>query len=90
LELVPQSPGRLWCFCGDADPLMAPEELTAIERALRAANGGQDPASPQARHRLLIAPGAGHGYMCAARGDYHPDAAAAGWSALLELLAGSL
>jgi carboxymethylenebutenolidase len=39
---------------------------------------------------LLIAPGAGHGYMCAARGDYHPDAAAAGWSALLELLAGSL
>jgi carboxymethylenebutenolidase len=90
LELVPQIPGRLWCFCGDADPLMPPEELTAIERALRAVNGGQDPASPQARHRLLSASGAGHGYMCAARGDYHPDAAAAGWSAVLELLAGSL
>jgi carboxymethylenebutenolidase len=90
LELVPQIPGRLWCFCGDADSLMPPEELTAIEWALRAANGGKDPASPQARHRLLSASGAGHGYMCAARGDYHPDAAAAGWSAVLELLAGSL
>ena len=67
--------------------MMPPEERKAMDQALRAANGGQDPASPQARCRLLIAPGAGHGYMCAARGDYHPEAAAAGWSALLELFA---
>jgi carboxymethylenebutenolidase len=82
LELVPQIPGRLWCFCGDADPLMPPEELSAIAAALR--------AHPAAGHRLLIAPGAGHGYMCSARGDYHPEAAAAGWAALLELFASSL
>ena len=24
LELVPQIPGRLWCFCGDQDPLIPP------------------------------------------------------------------
>jgi len=82
LELVPQIPGRLWCFCGDADSLMPPEELSAIAAALS--------AQPAAGHRLLIAPGAGHGYMCSARGDYHPEAAAAGWAALLELFASSL
>jgi len=82
LELVPQIPGQLWCFCGDADPLMPAEELRAIAAALR--------AQPAAGHRLLVAPGAGHGYMCSARGDYHPEAAAAGWAALLELFASSL
>ncbi|NDG23751.1 MAG: dienelactone hydrolase family protein, partial [Synechococcaceae bacterium WBB_10_009] len=82
LELVPEIPGRLWCFCGDADPLMPPEELRAIEAALA--------AHPEAGHRLLIAPGAGHGYMCSARGDFHPQAAAAGWTALLELFASAL
>jgi carboxymethylenebutenolidase len=82
LELVPEIPGRLWCFCGDADPLMPAEELTAIEAALA--------AHPEAGHRLVIAPGAGHGYMCSARGDFHPQAAAAGWAALMELFASSL
>jgi carboxymethylenebutenolidase len=82
LELLPQIHGRLWCFCGDADPLMPPQELRAIEEALQ--------AHPGAGHRLLIAPGAGHGYMCSARGDYHPQAAEAGWSALLALFASSL
>jgi carboxymethylenebutenolidase len=82
LELVPEIPGRLWCFCGDADPLMPVEELKAIEVALA--------AQPEAGHRLLIAPGAGHGYMCSARGDYHPAAAQEGWAAVLELFASSL
>ncbi len=82
LELVPEIPGRLWCFCGDADPLMPAEELKAIEVALA--------AHPEAGHRLLIAPGAGHGYMCSARGDYHPAAAQEGWAAVLELFASSL
>ena len=90
LALVSTVPGRLWCFCGDRDPLMPPDELAAIGDALRAANGGLDPADPLARHRLLVAPGAGHGYMCSARADFQPAAAAAGWSALLELFASEL
>jgi carboxymethylenebutenolidase len=85
LELVPQIPGRLWCFLGDQDPLIPPAEITAVAAALTAANGGQPADSPGARHRLLLAPGAGHGYMCEARADFSPEAARAGWSEMLGL-----
>ena len=81
LAVVPQIPGRLWCFCGDSDPLMPPEEIAAIDRALSGAHG---------RHRLVLAPGAGHGYMCEARADFHPEASRAGWSAMLQLFAQTL
>jgi len=79
---VPQIPGRLWCFCGDQDPLMPPEELSAIQQALA--------AGPGQRHRFLMAPGAGHGYMCEARSDFHPEASAAGWGAMLQLFGEAL
>ena len=87
LELVPQIPGRLWCFCGDQDPLIPPEEIKAVAAALTAANGGVPAESAAARHRLLLAPGAGHGYMCEARADFAPEAARVGWSAMLGLFA---
>lgn len=90
LAVVPQIPGRLWCFCGDADPLMPAAELAAIETALTAANGGRPASEAQARHRLLVAAGAGHGYMCEARSDYHPAAAEAGWQAMLQLFGTAL
>jgi carboxymethylenebutenolidase len=79
---VPQIPGRLWCFCGDQDPLMPPEELSAIEQALVAA--------PANRHRFVRAPGAGHGYMCEARADFNAEASAAGWAAMLQLFGEAL
>jgi carboxymethylenebutenolidase len=85
LELVPQIPGRLWCFCGDQDPLIPPEEITAVAAALTAANGGVPADSEAARHRLLVAPGAGHGYMCEARTDFSAEAARSGWSTMLDL-----
>lgn len=87
LELVPQIPGRLWCFCGDQDPLIPPEEIRAVAAALKAANGGVPAASEAARHRLLLAPGAGHGYMCEARANFSPAASRSGWSAMLGLFA---
>lgn len=90
LAVVPQIPGRLWCFCGDADPLMPAAELAAIEAALTQANGGQPAGEAHARHRLLIAAGAGHGYMCEARSDFHPGAAEQGWQAMLQLFATAL
>ena len=79
---VPQIPGRLWCFCGDQDPLMPPEELSAIHQALAAVAGD--------RHRFVLAPGAGHGYMCEARADFQPEASAAGWAAMLGLFGEAL
>lgn len=90
LALVPRIPGRLWCFCGDADPLMPAEELAAIDAALTAANGGTPASDPAARHRLITAHGAGHGYLCEARSDFRPAAARAGWAAMLDLFDRSL
>ena len=87
LELVPQIAGRLWCFCGDQDPLIPAEEITAVAAALTAANGGVPAESMAARHRLLLAPGAGHGYMCEARADFSTNAARSGWSDMLGLFA---
>ncbi len=76
LAVVPQISGKLLCFCGDKDPLMPAEELAAIKAALAAS--GQPP--------LIVAAGAGHGFMCEARADFHPAAAAEGWSQMLALL----
>lgn len=90
LAVVPQIHGRLWCFRGDADPLIPAAEVDAIEQALTAANGGVPASSPVGRHRLLIAAGAGHGYLCEARADFQPQAAAAGWAAMLELFGAEL
>jgi carboxymethylenebutenolidase len=78
LELLPQVHGRLWCFCGSRDPLIPLQDVNAIEAAVHRA----DPSGE--RLRLLRAE-AGHGYMCDARADFAPEAAAAGWSSLLEL-----
>ena len=75
LTWMPQISGKLLCFCGDCDPLMPPEELAAIQAALAA--NGQPP--------LIAAAGAGHGFMCEARSDFHPAAAAQGWSQMLML-----
>jgi carboxymethylenebutenolidase len=85
LDLLPEIPGRLFCFRGDADPLIPAEEIKALAAALTAANGGVDCGSPQARHRLVMAPGAGHGYLCEARADFQPESAASGWAAMLAL-----
>ena len=90
LELVEGIAGRLWCFCGGDDPLMPPEEVAALEAALTAANGGRPAREPEARHRLFVAPGAGHGYLCEARSDFDPEGARQGWAAMLELFADTL
>lgn len=84
LELLSAIGGNLLCFCGDQDPLMPPEELDAIEVAIAAAqHSGKE-------RRMILAPGAGHGYMCEARGDFHPQAAQQGWSEMLGLFARAL
>jgi carboxymethylenebutenolidase len=80
LERVAAIPGDLLCICGDQDPLMPPEELQAIEAALA-------PTGDEHRRQLVLAPGAGHGFMCEARPDFDPAAAELGWRTLLQALA---
>lgn len=86
LAVVPQIPGHLLCVAGTADPLMPPAELGAIEAALAAARR----AHPERQFRQLLLPGAGHGFLCEARADYHPEAARLGWEAMLALFAAVL
>lgn len=90
LEVVADIPGRLWCFRGTADPLIPAEERQAIAAALTQANGGIPATAPEARHRLFVVEGAGHGYLCEARADFYPEAAAEGWQAMLNLFGQSL
>jgi carboxymethylenebutenolidase len=82
LAVVPQIAGHLLCLAGDADPLMPPEELEAIAAALDAARTAH-PDGPE--RRLLVLPGAGHGFLCEARADFHAEAAAQAWAAILTL-----
>lgn len=76
LAELPRISGRLLCFCGEADPLIPRADVEAIEAAIQAA---PDPA----RHRLIRVLGAGHGFLCEARADYCPEAAAQGWQTML-------
>jgi carboxymethylenebutenolidase len=90
LEVLPQIPGRLWCFVGAADPLIPAEEVEAIRGAMTEANDGTDPQQPKARHRLWYEPLAGHGYLCEARADFRPAEAARAWKAMLQVFSESL
>jgi carboxymethylenebutenolidase len=87
LELVPQIGGRLLCLCGTADGLIPPSDVTAIAAALQAANQQRQASAHGAAapgpHRLITLEG-GHGFMCEARADHRPEAAAQGWRAMLE------
>jgi len=84
LDLVPRIEGRLLCLAGSEDPLLPPEDVAAIGRALEAANAHR-PAPALRPHRLLTV-AAGHGFMCEARADFRPEAAALGWREMLALL----
>lgn len=83
LAVVPGIGGRLLCFCGDRDPLIPEVDVQAIEAALAAA------PQPE-RHRLIRVPGAGHGYLCEARADFQPEAAAQAWRTMLAFFAEAL
>ena len=84
LELLPQIGGDLLCFSGDQDPLMPRQELAAIDAAIASAQ--------QLGHvrQHIVAAGAGHGFMCEARRDFHPQASGQGWSEMLALFGKTL
>jgi carboxymethylenebutenolidase len=87
LAMLPSIRGTMLCVCGSDDPLVPPEDVAAVADALEAANrarGASGEVTPP--HRLLVLEG-GHGFMCEARRDYRPGAAAEGWHAMLDLFA---
>lgn len=84
LDLLPAIPGDLLCFSGDQDPLMPAQELAAIDAAMAAVQ------TPGREWRQIVAAGAGHGFMCEARGDFHPQASQQGWDQMLALFGRAL
>ena len=92
LELLPAVRGSLLCFCGREDPLIPAADVEAIRAALGEANARRA-AEPQPPGRLphrLLELQAGHGFMCEARADHRPEAAAIGWREMLAFFATSL
>jgi carboxymethylenebutenolidase len=91
LAVLPQIQGHLLCVCGDQDPLMPVEEEQAIAAALSADRlARQDQRGAPLERRLVVAQGAGHGFLCDARSDYNAEAAALGWQEMLGLFAKAL
>jgi carboxymethylenebutenolidase len=91
LAVLPQIPGHLLCVCGDQDPLIPQQEQQAIAAALSADRAArQQVLGPPLERRLVVAPGAGHGFLCEARSDYNAEAAALGWHEMLGLFAKAL
>ncbi|WP_254944475.1 dienelactone hydrolase family protein [Cyanobium sp. AMD-g] len=84
LEVVPSIAGTLLCICGDGDPLIPPADVAAMATALLAANAVRVQAVAPFQHHQPVVLEGGHGFMCSARPDHRPEAAAAGWSLLLE------
>ena len=81
LTRLGQVRGRVMALCGTADPLIPAEDRAALQSAFSEA----DPSGE--RLRCLSLDGADHGFMCEARGSFHPQASAQGWRLLLEALA---
>lgn len=80
VAVAPTIPGLFWSVIGAGDPLMPADEQDAIAAALTAA----DPDG--LRHRAVVVPTAGHGFLCDQRDDHHPAAAAKGWDLLSDLI----
>jgi carboxymethylenebutenolidase len=80
VAVAPSIPGRFWSVVGAGDPLMPEDEQQQITAALAAA----DPDG--LRHRAVVLPAAGHGFLCDQRDDHHPAAAATGWELLSDLI----
>ncbi|MDX2083939.1 MAG: dienelactone hydrolase family protein [Candidatus Melainabacteria bacterium] len=68
--------GEILCLFGDEDPLIPLEQVDAIVGALQHSG---------TKHQVVRYPGAGHGFFCNARADYHEAAAADAWQRMLSL-----
>jgi carboxymethylenebutenolidase len=72
--------GTLYLFFGDQDPLIPVSEVEQIQSELTA---------QQVKHQIFRYP-ATHGFFCDQRESYQPEAAAAAWRAVQQLLRNTL
>jgi len=70
VELAPELPTPWLGLYGDEDQGIPPEQVEALRAAA---------AKAKVPTEIVRYPGAGHGFHCDMRPDYHPDAAADAW-----------
>jgi carboxymethylenebutenolidase len=85
LEVLFEAEGRLLLIYGLLDALVPPEHLEAITAAVERASAARGEEWVQLRTY-----GAGHGFLCEARADYHPAEAKEAWAAIVNFFATSL
>lgn len=68
--------GKIYCFFGEKDPSIPPEQVTQIESELQ---------KYQIPHQIFRYPDAEHGFMCDRRSSYHQESAQDAWEKALEL-----
>ncbi len=70
VDRTPKIKGRVLCLFGEQDGYIALDQVDKIRTAL---------AANKIRHEVVVYPGAGHGFFCNERGDYHPKSAEDAW-----------
>jgi len=68
--------GKIYCFFGEKDASIPPEQVTQIESELQ---------KYQIPHQIFRYPDAEHGFMCDRRSSYHQESAQDAWEKALEL-----
>ncbi|MEB3334033.1 MAG: dienelactone hydrolase family protein [Cyanobacteriota bacterium] len=85
LEVLEHGTGRVLLVYGEEDPLVPPEDLQAIGAAVERARAAR--GEDRVQWRTFAA---GHGFLCEARPDFQPEAAAQAWAAILAFFAAHL
>ncbi|MEB3209710.1 MAG: dienelactone hydrolase family protein [Leptolyngbyaceae bacterium] len=70
IERTANITGTIYCFFGETDASIPPEDVEAIASKLEQHN---------ISHQIFTYPNAGHGFFCDRRGSYHPEAAKDAW-----------
>lgn len=68
--------GKIYCFFGEKDASIPPEQVTQIESELQ---------KYQIPHQIFRYGEAEHGFMCDRRSSYHQESAQDAWEKALEL-----
>ena len=77
VDATPGITGRVLVLVGEHDPVVPPEQRTALGAALSAAG---------VEHEVAVEPGAGHGFLCERRASFHAEAAARSWDRIAAVL----
>jgi len=77
-DLTSQIKGYVFCGFGEQDSSIPPADIQAVKQAL---------AKAHVPHKIIVYPGADHGFFCDRRASYNPQAALEAWQEIKHLFA---